>query len=120
MDDFVKLIEQFTQQYNGIANAIHYQLSSGRDFLYAPLDNDSMYYINLAYHEQQEVEGMETITVVFRISREYDGYNPRYVRVVGVILIDPHGWYGTQWGILHEVKAVERMVTFYESLDAPA
>lgn len=115
MDDFVKLVEQFTQQHNGIANAIHYQLSSGRDFLYAPLDNDSMFYISLAYHEQQEVEGMETITVVFRISREYD-INPHFVRVVGVY--DPD-WRETQWGIFHEVKAVERMVTFYESLDAP-
>lgn len=117
MDDFVKLIEQFTQQYNGIANTIHYQLSSGRDFLYAPPNNDSMFYISLAYHEQQEMEGVETITVVFRISREYDGYNPRYVRVVGVY--DPND-YETHWGIFHEVKAVERMVTFYESLDAPA
>lgn len=114
MDDFVKLIEQFTQQYHGIGNAIHYQLSSGRDFLYAPSDNDSMFYISLAYHEQQEVEGIETITVVFCISREYD-INPHYVRVVGVY--DQH-CDETHWGIFHEVKAVERLVTFYESLDA--
>lgn len=119
MDDFVKIMEQYIKDSSGIAYVIEHMSMENQDALYAPPNNDSLFYISLAQNEYQEMDGVISTTVVFRISREHDGHNPRYVRVVGVV-DDAYRWYDIQWGILHEVKAVERMVTFYESLDAPA